>query len=102
MAFSADGRQLWLQAEDRGLVPVFAMDAEGGALRKVVASGTNTELDSAGGQLVFLGHTSSRAPEVFALDASGNPRQLTRFNDALFAIAGTAICSPALVTSWRG
>jgi dipeptidyl aminopeptidase/acylaminoacyl peptidase len=85
VAFSADGRRLWLQAEDRGMVPVFAMDADGGALRKVVANGSNTELDSANDQLVFLGETSSRAPELFALDASGKPRQLTRFNDDLFA-----------------
>ena len=85
VAFSADGRQLWLQAEDKGLVPVFAMDAEGGAVRKVVTRGSNTELDSAEGQLVFLGETGSRAPELFALDAAGQPRQLTRFNEALFA-----------------
>jgi dipeptidyl aminopeptidase/acylaminoacyl peptidase len=85
VAFSADGRRLWLQAEDRGMVPVFAMDADGGALDRIVASGSNTELDSANGQLVFLGETSSRAPELFALAADGTPRQLTRFNDALFA-----------------
>ena len=85
VAFSADGRRLWLQAEDRGMVPVFAMDAAGGAVSKIVANGSNTELDSANGQLVFLGETSSRASELFALDAGGKPRQLTRFNDDLFA-----------------
>lgn len=85
VAFSADGSRLWLQAEDRGMVPVFAMDAAGGAVSKIVANGSNTELDSAGSQLVFLGETSSRAPELFALDKDGKPRQLTRFNDDLFA-----------------
>ena len=85
VAFSADGRRLWLQAEDRGMVPVFAMDATGGGVSKIVANGSNTGLDSADGQLVFLGETSSRAPELFALDAGGKPRQLTRFNDDLFA-----------------
>ena len=85
VAFSADGRRLWLQAEDRGMVPVFAMDAAGGDLSKIVANGSNTELDSANGQLVFLGETSSRAAELFALDAGGKPRQLTHFNDDLFA-----------------
>lgn len=85
VAFSRDGRRVWLQAEQDGLVPVFAMDARGGPLAKVVAAGTNTELESANGQLVFLSETTSRAPELFALDGSGKPRQLTRFNDALFA-----------------
>ena len=61
------------------------MDLDGGGFGKVVADGSNTELDSAGGQLVFLREDSLRAPELFALDPSGKPRQLTRFNDALFA-----------------
>ena len=39
VAFSADGRRLWLQAEDRGMVPVFAMDAAGGVVSKIVANG---------------------------------------------------------------
>lgn len=86
IAFSADGKRLWLQAEEKGVVPVFAMNADGSGFAKLVAHGTNTELDSANGQLVFLGETTSRAPELFALDAAtGKPRQLTRFNDALFA-----------------
>ncbi len=86
IAFSADGQRLWVQAEDRGRVPVFAMNADGSGMGKLVGEGTNTELDSANGQLVFLSETSSRAPELFALDAaSDKPRQLTHFNNALFA-----------------
>jgi len=86
VAFSADGQRLWLQAEDRGVVPVFAMYADGSGFSKLMAEGTSTELDSANGQLVFLNETTSRAPELFTLDAAiSKPRQLTRFNDALFA-----------------
>ncbi|MBL0027819.1 MAG: S9 family peptidase [Rhodanobacteraceae bacterium] len=86
IAFSADGRRLWVQAEDRGVVPVFTMNADGSGFTRRVAEGTSTELDSANGQLVFLNETTSRAPELFALDAGkGKPRQLTHFNDALFA-----------------
>ena len=85
IAFSADGRRLWVQAEDRGVVPVFAMNADGSGISKLATEGTNTEIDSENGQLVFLNETSSRAPELFTLDAAGKPRQLTRFNEALFA-----------------
>ena len=86
VAFSADGQRLWLQAEDRGVVPVFSMNADGSGFAKLATEGSNTELDSANGQLVFLNETTSRAPELFAPDAaSGKPRQLTRFNEALFA-----------------
>jgi dipeptidyl aminopeptidase/acylaminoacyl peptidase len=85
IAFSPDGTRMWVQAEQRGVVPVFAMGTDGSGFVPVVTSGTSTELDSANGQLVFLNETSSRAPEVFALDAGGKARQLTHFNDALFA-----------------
>ena len=86
VAFAADGRRLWLQAEDRGMVPVFAMDADGGGVTKAVPHGSNTELDGANGQLVFLNENNNRAPELFALDAgTGTARQITHFNDALFA-----------------
>lgn len=86
IAFSADGRRVWLQAEDKGKVPVFAINADGSGFSKIVADGSNTELDSANGQLVFLNETNHRAAELFALDAAtGRARQLTRFNEALFA-----------------
>lgn len=86
IAFAGDGRRLWVQAEDRGVVPVFAMNADGSGFARLATEGTNTEIDSANGQLVFLNETTSRAPELFALDAaSGKPRQISHFNDALFA-----------------
>ena len=86
IAFSADGRKVWMQAEDRGRVPVHSINADGSGLATVVPDGSSTELESANGQLVFLNETSNRAAELFALDsATGKARQLTHFNDALFA-----------------
>ena len=86
IAFSSDGRRLWLQAEQQGRVPLFAMRVDGSGFEQVFLEGSNTELDSAGGRLVFLHETSMRAPELYVLDAKDRkPRQLTRFNDDLFA-----------------
>ena len=84
---SADGRQLWLIAEDDGQVPVFQLRADGsGGLRTVHAAGSSSGLDIRGGQIVFLNENSSRPAELFALDArSGKARQLTDFNGALMA-----------------
>jgi dipeptidyl aminopeptidase/acylaminoacyl peptidase len=85
-AFSADGRSVWLQAEDKSQVPVFRMKSDGSGFTKVFADGSSTGLDTAGGQVLFLNENNHRAPELFALDAkSGKTRQLTHFNDALFA-----------------
>jgi len=86
IAFSADGRKLWLQAESQGRVPLFVMRADGSGFEPVFAEGSNTGLHSAGGRLVFLHENNLRAPELYVLDAkSRKPRQLTHFNDELFA-----------------
>jgi len=85
VAFSADGRSLWLQAEDQGRVPLFSLRADGQGLKRVFGEGSNTALDSAKGQLVFLHENNHRAPELYTLGKDGKPKQLTRFNDELFA-----------------
>jgi dipeptidyl aminopeptidase/acylaminoacyl peptidase len=84
VAFAADGRTLWLQAEREGRVPVLQLARDATAPTEIVAAGTNTELDSARGTLVFLHEDMGHAAELYALD-NGKPRQLTHFNDALFA-----------------
>ncbi len=85
-AFAADGRKLWLQAEQQGRVPLFIMRIDGSGFAPVFAEGSNTGLDSAGGRLVFLHENNMRAAELYTLDGKGNqPRQLTHFNDELFA-----------------
>lgn len=85
IAFAADGRKLWLQAEQQGRVPLFTMRADGSGFAPVFAAGTNTGVDSAGDKVVFLHENNMRAAELYTLDAKGKPRQLTRFNDELFA-----------------
>lgn len=86
VAFSADGRALWLQAEKQGRVPLFTMRADGTGFREVLAGGSHTELDGANGRLVFLREDNHRAAELFTLDPGAKQaRQLTRFNDAFFA-----------------
>lgn len=73
-------------AEQDGRIPVFGLAPDGGKPRVVFADGSNTGLDVAGQQAVFLNETTSRPAELFAIDLKGGPaRQLTRFNEALFA-----------------
>lgn len=80
---TADGGA-WLQAEKDGRVPLFRL--AGTDVREVLPGGTITELEGANGTLVFLRDDASHAAELFVLDAgSGRQRQLTHFNDALFA-----------------
>jgi dipeptidyl aminopeptidase/acylaminoacyl peptidase len=84
--FSADGKTLWTSIEDRGVVPVFKLNADGTGLTPVYKEGSSTDVTTAGNTVVFLNDTTSRPNELFALDpATGAARQLTHFNDALMA-----------------
>ena len=85
-SFSADGRTIWLTAEDKGVLPVFKLSVDGTGLTAVYKDGTSTALHTAGGSVVFLNDNTSRPNELFALEAaSGAVRQLTHFNDGLLA-----------------
>lgn len=84
--FSPDGKTLWLAAEDKGVLPIFKMNADGTGFTAVYREGTSTNLQSAANNLVFLNTDANRPDELFALDpATGAARQLTHFNDKLLA-----------------
>jgi dipeptidyl aminopeptidase/acylaminoacyl peptidase len=84
--FSADGKTLWTTIEDKGVVPVFKLNADGTGLTAIYKEGSSTSLTTGGGSIVFLNDTTSRPNELFALDAAtGAVRQLTHFNDELMA-----------------
>jgi dipeptidyl aminopeptidase/acylaminoacyl peptidase len=84
--FSADGKTLWVTAEDKGVMPVFKFNADGTGFTAVYKEGTSTSLTSKGGSIVFLNDNTNRPNELFALDAaSGAVRQLTHFNDEVVA-----------------
>ena len=84
--FSADGKTIWTTAEDKGVVPVFRLNADGSGLTTVYKEGSSTSLSASSGSLVFLNDNTSRPNELFALEtATGAVRQLTHFNDELVA-----------------
>ena len=84
-AFSRDGRTLWLLAEDKGVLPIFKMKADGTELQAVYRAGTSASLQVKADQVVFLNNTLSRPDELFALDQRGQARPLTHFNDERLA-----------------
>jgi dipeptidyl aminopeptidase/acylaminoacyl peptidase len=86
VGFSADGRVLFAASEDRGVVPLFRLNADGTGLSRVHGDGTTSGLSVRGGSIVFLNEATNRPAELFALDAArGSVRRLTHFNDALLA-----------------
>lgn len=83
---AADGRTVWINAEEKGVVPIFRLNADGTGLKAVYANGTSTGLDVRGEAIVFQNDTTNRPNELFALDPkTGAARQLTHFNDEFMA-----------------
>ena len=86
VSFSGDGKTLFATSEDRGIVGIFRLSADGSGLSRIYADGTSTALSARGGSILFLNDASNRAAEVHALDAArGTARRLTHVNDALLA-----------------
>lgn len=86
IAFSADGKTLWMTIEDKGATAIVRLNADGSGLTRVQRGGTTSGLRAEGGALVLLNNTTSRPDELFVLDpATGALRQLTDLNGALLA-----------------
>ncbi|MDP1581157.1 MAG: S9 family peptidase [Candidatus Didemnitutus sp.] len=84
--FAADGRSLWVIAEERGYVPIFRLGLDGNGLAAVHAKGSSSNLEVGSTHLVFVNDTTNRPGELFVHDvATGASRQLTHFNDAFMA-----------------
>jgi dipeptidyl aminopeptidase/acylaminoacyl peptidase len=82
--FSPDGKSLWLLAEDKGVLPVFKMNADGTDLAAAYREGSSSAIQARADSVVFLNTDLNRPDELFALDAAtGAARQLTRFNEKL-------------------
>ena len=86
--WSADGRELYVAAEQLGQGPVFAIDAATGAVRTLVDQGRAQAPQAAGSRVVYgLEHLNSPV-ELYAVPAAGGtPQKLTDLNrDRLAAV----------------
>jgi dipeptidyl aminopeptidase/acylaminoacyl peptidase len=86
VSFSSDGKTLYSGSEDRGVVGVFRLSADGSGLSRLYAMGTSTGLNARGGSIVLANEASDRPSEIYTLDAArGAVRRLTKFNDSMLA-----------------
>lgn len=86
LAISADGKTLFVTADDLGQKPLFAMDAASGNLTRLTGKG-NVSGFSLGKQGIVYAHNTLTAPDqLFRMDFSGNEvKALTEHNAALLA-----------------
>jgi len=90
LVWGPDGDELFVAADDLGQRAVFAVDAESGAVRRVVADGTNQAVQPYGDRLLYL-HDDLKGPgELWTVDARGKgARAVTDLNAAAVAAART-------------
>ncbi len=83
LTWTADGKTLLTEADDVGNHALFSVDAATGAVKTLVAKGTNSGPKVAGGRVVFSRDTLSQPAELFTCKLDGSDlRQLTHVNDA--------------------
>jgi dipeptidyl aminopeptidase/acylaminoacyl peptidase len=81
LEWSADGRTLYVTAEDLGQRGLFAIDIEGGAVTPIVRDGRVGHA-KASGEAVFYSLDSLAGPADLYVAANGASRQLTHLNAA--------------------
>ncbi len=88
IAWSPDGKTLFVDAEDHGQNALFAIDVASGRVRTVVGQGTVSGVDVAGTRVVYgLNHLTSPT-ELYSVKPDGSDvRAITRINAARVAAA---------------
>ncbi len=101
-AFSPDSKMVYLIAGERGRSPVYAVAIGGGAIKKVIADGSNgdVKITPDGKTFVFTRTSMTMAPEIFRANSDGSGvTQLTRTNEAFLS---SFKLRPAEDIEWEG
>jgi dipeptidyl aminopeptidase/acylaminoacyl peptidase len=83
IAWSADGKTIFTDADNVGNHSVFAVEVASGAARVVVDKGSNGSPHPVGDRVVFVRDTLKSPAELYTAKLDGSdPRQITHLNDA--------------------
>ncbi len=97
MAWSADGRTLYVTAEEGGYQKLFAL--AGGHATALTQTGHVSDIDSAGNTLVFARDSLSGPSQLYTLASPA--RQITHANDATLSGLTLGAYEPFTFTGWN-
>ena len=81
MGISADGKTLYVTADDEGQHPLFAVDTASGKVRQLVGDGEVDGYSLAGSRLLLARNDLKRPTDLYTVDADGKDlRQVTHYN----------------------
>ncbi|WP_368561854.1 prolyl oligopeptidase family serine peptidase [Pseudoxanthomonas sp. UTMC 1351] len=79
IVLSEDGKTIYITAQDNGEHPLFAVDIATGEVKKVVAEGSVSAFEIAGGTLAFTRNTLKSGDQLFTAGLDGaSPRPITQ------------------------
>ena len=82
VAFTRDGSALLMNAQDLGQKTLWRLELDGGTAEKIVAQGSVSAFDDAGGNIVFASNSLASPAELHVLNrGSGDSQQITAFGD---------------------
>ncbi len=102
IAFTQDGKTIFLTGLERGRQLVYTVPTAGGAISKLITDGFNDDVKvSADGKtIIFTRSTATMPTEIFRANADGsNVTQLTKTNESFMAPFGL---KPAEEVMWDG
>jgi dipeptidyl aminopeptidase/acylaminoacyl peptidase len=100
--FAANGQTIYLTAEERGKQPIYSVSVDGGAVKKVVADGFNSEphVTRDGSAIVFSRSSMAKPNEVYRANIDGSSvSALTKTNDDFISSFNL---KPAEEVTWTG
>lgn len=75
IGWSADGKTIYVTAQNTGQRSLFSVDVKSGKVRTIVKNGTVHAFDVAGGDIVYSLSTLGSPAELYCVRADGRPRQ---------------------------
>ncbi|MBD8899280.1 S9 family peptidase [Rhodanobacter sp. DHG33] len=86
MGISADGKTLYVTADDNGQHPLFAVDTASGKARQVVGDGEVDSYSLAGSHLLLARNDLKRPTDLYTVNTDGKDlKQVTHYNAAMLA-----------------
>ncbi len=106
MAFSGDGKSLYVSATDQGFQKLFIMDVATGAVRPLTTTGHVSDFDVAhtarDDVIVYTADAMNAPSEVFALTPGHSPVQLTHVDAAALKDVQFSAYEPFTFPGWNG
>ena len=103
IAWSSDGRSLWVNAANEGQRSLFSVNVKNGNVSTVIEQGTVRSFGEAAGRLIYSADRLDNPTEIYSVRPDGTEvKRVTHINDARVAAARMGAYEPFTFAGWNG